>query len=145
MSETMEVRELVSACLGRTGAPITALRRIVEVYGHIEESHIRIVSDVFNLSLADVRGIVSFYADLRTSPTGRRHIRICQAEACQSLGARALTHAVLESTGLALGEVSDNQEISLEGVYCLGLCASGPSAMVNERIVVRATKENLLA
>ena len=144
-SESQAVRELVTSCVGQVGAPISALRKIVDAHGHIEDAHIRLVADVFNLSLADVRGIVSFYSDLRTVPKGRKHIRICQAEACQALGARTLTKQVCASLGLDLGETSDNGEHSLEGVYCLGLCASGPSAMVNRRVLVRATREDLIA
>ena len=144
MSKSEATRKLVAACLGQVGAPVTALRKIVETHGHIEDEHVRIVADVFNLSLADVRGIVSFYSDFRTSPRGRRHIRICQAEACQSVGCRALTKETTEALGLELGETSDDLGVSLEAVYCLGLCASGPCAMVNERILVHATREDLL-
>ncbi len=144
MPDSDAIRELASACLGQVGAPVTALRKIVESHGHIEDEHVRIVADVFNLSLADVRGIVSFYADFRTAPRGRKHIRICQAEACQSVGSRALTKEMTKALGLELGETSDDFGVSLEGVYCLGLCASGPCAMVNERILVHATREELL-
>ena len=145
MKQDDAVRELVAACEGQAGAPISALRKIVETHGHIDNEHVRIVADVFNLSLADVRGIVSFYSDLRTQPKGRTHIRICQAEACQSVGARTLTREVCESLGIGLGETSKDQDISLEGVYCLGLCASGPSAMVNDRILVRASMKDICA
>lgn len=144
MPSSESIRELIASCVRQTGAPISALRKIVETHGCIEDEHIHIVSDVFNLSRADVRGIVSFYADLRTTPRGRMHIRICQAEACQSLGARALTKEVSRSLGLQIGETGENHEFSLEGVYCLGLCASGPNAMVNDRIIVRATRDDLL-
>ena len=144
MPNSEAIRELVAACVGQVGAPVTALRKIVETHGHIEDEHVRVVADVFNLSLADVRGIVSFYADFRTSPRGRKHIRICQAEACQSVGSRALTKEMTEALGIELGETSEDHAVSLESVYCLGLCASGPCAMVNERILVRATREELL-
>ncbi len=144
MPSSDAIRELVAACVGQIGAPITALRQIVAAHGHIEDGHIAIVADVFNLSLADVRGIVSFYADLRTTPPGRKHIRICQAEACQSVGSRALTKEVSEALGIGLGETSDDRSVSLEGVYCLGLCASGPCAMINERVLVHAAGEDLL-
>ena len=144
MPDCQAIREIVTACRGKTGAPITALREIMAAHGHITEEHIGIVADVFNLSLADVRGIVSFYSDFQTSPRGRRHIRICQAEACQAVGSRALTREVTTALGLALGETSGDGEVSLEGVYCLGLCASGPSAMVNEQILAHACREDLL-
>lgn len=144
MPKSEAIRELVAACVGQVGAPVTALRKIVDAHGHIEDEHIRIVADVFNLSLADVRGIVSFYADFRTSPRGRKHIRICQAEACQSVGSRTLVKEVTEALELEMGETSEDLAVSLEGVYCLGLCASGPCAMVNERMVVHATGKELL-
>ncbi|MYC60901.1 MAG: hypothetical protein F4X09_12020 [Gammaproteobacteria bacterium] len=144
MPSSEAIRDLVAACVGQVGAPVTALRKIVDTHGHIEDEHVRIVADVFNLSLADVRGIVSFYADFRTSPRGRKHIRICQAEACQSVGSRALTKEMTEALGIALGDTSEDHAVSLDGVYCLGLCASGPCAMVNERILVHATREELL-
>ena len=139
------VREIAASCVGQIGAPITALRKILQTHGCIEDEHIRVVADVFNLSIADVRGIVSFYSDLRTTPRGRKHIRICQAEACQSVGARELTREVAQTLGIELGETSQDGSRSLEAVYCLGLCASGPSAMVNDHILVKTRLEDLLA
>lgn len=144
MLDTKAVREIAASCIGQIGAPITALRKILQVHGHIEAEHIRVVADVFNLSLADVRGIVSFYSDLRTTPVGRKHIRICQAEACQSVGVRELTREVTQALGIQLGETSADGGRSLEAVYCLGLCASGPSAMVNDHILVKTRLEDLL-
>ena len=134
---------MVEQCAGRIGGPITALRKIVEARGRIRPEHMATVADVFNLSLADVRGIVSFYSDLRTEPTGRRHIRICQAEACQAVGSRELTAAVAGRLGVGLGETTEDGSVSLEAVYCLGLCTHGPNATVNGRAVVRATAEGL--
>lgn len=145
MHHTESIREIAASCAGQIGAPITALRKILRTYGHIEDEHVRVVADVFNLSLADVRGIVSFYSDLRTKPTGRKHIRICQAEACQSVGARELTRDTAEALGIELGETSQDGSRSLEAVYCLGLCASGPSAMVDDHILVKTRLKDLLA
>ena len=144
MDQASDVRTIVQCYAGRIGGPITALRRIVEACGYIQRSHIEIVADVFNLSVAEVRGIVSFYSDLRTTAPGSSHIRICQAEACQALGSRTLTASVSKKLGIGLGETSDDGSVSLEAVYCLGLCTSGPNATVNGRPVVRATPEHLI-
>ena len=143
MDATPEVRDIAERFAGLIGGPITALRKIVEAFGHIEPAHVAAVADVFNLSVAEVRGIVSFYSDLRTVPPGRRHIRICQAEACQAVGARTLTAAVTDHLGIGLGETAADGSVSLEAVYCLGLCASGPSATMNGKPVVGATPEGL--
>ena len=139
------VRDICERCVGRIGAPISALREVAATLGCIEQAHMETVADVFNLSVAEVRGIVSFYSDLRTEPPGRRHIRLCQAEACQAVGARELTAAVQEKLGIALGETAADGSVSLEAVYCLGLCASGPSAMVDGRPLARATVKALFS
>ncbi len=139
------VRDICERWVGRIGAPISALREVAATLGAIEQAHMETVADVFNLSVAEVRGIVSFYSDLRTEAPGRRHIRLCQAEACQAVGARELTAAVQEKLGIALGETAADGSVSLEAVYCLGLCASGPSAMVDGRPLARATVRALFA
>lgn len=143
MDEVIDVRHIAERHTGRIGGPITALRKIVEALGWIRRADMEVVADVFNLSLAEVRGIVSFYSDLRTEPPGRKHIRICQAEACQAVGARALTAAVTGRLGIGLGETAADGSVSLEAVYCLGLCTNGPNATVNGSAVVRATPEGL--
>ncbi len=145
VDDVNDVRELVERHIGRIGGPITALRGIVERCGWIRSTHLETVADVFNLSVAEVRGIVGFYSDLRTEPPGRKHIRICQAEACQALGARSLTAAVTGKLGIGLGETAADGSVSLEAVYCLGLCANGPNATVNGSPMVRATSEGLTA
>ena len=143
MDEATDVRDIAERYARRVGGPITALRKIVETSGRIQRTHMETVADVFNLSVAEVRGIVSFYSDLRTKPAGRKHIRICQAEACQAVGARALTAAVTDRLGIGLGETAADGSVSLEAVYCLGLCTNGPNATVNGSPVVRATPEGL--
>ena len=143
MDPTCDVRDIAERFTGLIGGPITALRKIVEACGHIEAAHMATVADVFNLSVAEVRGIVSFYSDLRTEPPGRRHIRICQAEACQAVGARELTVATTGKLGIGLGETAADGSVSLEAVYCLGLCTNGPNATVNGEPVVGATPEGL--
>ena len=139
-SEETRVRDIATGRLDQIGGTIAALSDIVRTFGHIERRHMEIVADVFNLTVAEIRGIVSFYSDLRTEPTGKRHIRICQAEACQS----ELTAATASRLGISLGETAADGSVSLEAVYCLGLCTSGPSATVDGRAVPYATVEALV-
>jgi len=76
--------------------------------------------------------VIAYYDDFRTIPPGRHVVRLCQAEACQAVGARALTAHVCAKTGLELGQTSDDGTLTLEGVYCLGLCANGPAALIDD-------------
>ena len=143
-SEETRVRDIATSRIDQIGGTIAALSDIVRAFGCIERRHMEIVADVFNLTVAEIRGIVSFYSDLRTTPAGRRHIRICQAEACQSVGGRELTAATAARLGINLGETAADGSVSLEAVYCLGLCTSGPSATVDGRAVAYATVEALI-
>ena len=142
--EDARARDIAMARVDHIGGTIAALSDIVRTFGCIERRHMEIVADVFNLTVAEVRGIVSFYSDLRTAPTGKRHIRICQAEACQSVGGRELTAATASRLGIGLSETAADGSVSLEAVYCLGLCTSGPSATVDGRAVPYATVEALI-
>lgn len=125
----------------RVGGALRALREIVAELGHVDREQERVVADVFNLSRAEVRGIVSFYHDLRTTPAPPEEVRVCQAEACQAVGGRQFTRDVEQRLGLRLGEESD--AVALSAVYCLGLCAQGPSMMVNGALVANGDLDAL--
>ncbi len=118
------------------GGVISCLREIVGECGHVSPDQAEQVAHVFNLSRAEVRGILSFYHDLRTQPPPPATVRLCQAEACQSVGSRQLTERVQERLGIEMGEA--NESVALLPVYCLGLCAQGPAAEVNGRPLARA-------
>ncbi len=120
----------------RVGGVLVALREIVARFGYVSRTQEHEVADVFNLSRAEARGIVSFYHDLKTKPQPSVQVRVCQAEACQSVGARELTRRVETHLGVKLGEATD--AVSLDAVYCLGLCAQAPSMMVNGHLLARA-------
>ena len=129
-------REIARRHRDRVGGVLVALREIVARFGYVSRTQEHVVADVFNLSRAEVRGIVSFYHDLKTRPQAPVQVRLCQAEACQSVGARELTKRVETHLGVKLGEATDT--VSLDAVYCLGLCAQAPSMMVNGRPLARA-------
>jgi len=108
---------------------VQILQAIVMRYGWVPEETIRQLADEINLSRADVFGVVSYYHDFRTEPPGEHIVKICQAEACQAMGSRALTDHARKSLGTNLHET--NEEVTLEPVYCLGNCACAPAVMID--------------
>lgn len=115
------------------------LHGIVERFGYIPEAAIRQLADELNLSRADVHGVVSYYHDFRTEPPGKHIVKICQAEACQSMGSRDLTRHAEASLGIQLR--SSDDDITLEPVYCLGNCACSPAVMIDGRTYGRVSLE----
>ena len=134
-------RDIAERNRQRVGGTLTTLREIVAAHGHVAREQEHVVADVFNLSHAEVRGIVSFYHDLRTTPAPPAEVRVCQAEACQAVGGRRFTRTVEQRLGLRLGE--ENDAVALRAVYCLGLCAQGPSMMVNGKLVANGDLDAL--
>jgi formate dehydrogenase subunit gamma len=131
-----ELRRLIAPHAHRVGGPISALRTIQQQNGWIDDDAVDAVADVFNLSRAEVRGLVGFYSDFRASPPATHVLRICQAEACQSVGARELTRSLSDRLGIGLGGTTPDRRIGLEGVYCLGACTHGPAMLADGELIV---------
>jgi formate dehydrogenase subunit gamma len=111
---------------GREGALLPILHDIQVAFGHISEDAIRTIAAALNLTRAEVHGVVSFYHDFRSEARERPLIKLCAAEACQARGVSALR---------AFAEAQTR--VSIEPVYCLGLCAVGPAAMVGATVHAR--------
>ncbi len=129
--------ELIAAHSGREGPLLPILNDLQETFGHIPEAAVRQVAEALNLTRAEVYGVVTFYHDYRAVPAGRHVIKLCRAEACQSCGGDALAARAEARLGVKLGGTSADGRVSLEAVYCLGLCATAPSAMIDGRVVGR--------
>ena len=133
-----ELRALIAPLAEEIGGPVSALRAIQDHQGWIDSGAIETVADVFNLSRADVRGLVEFYNDFKTMPPAAHVVAICRAEACQASGSRELTKTLEKRLGAKLGRMDDDRTVELEPVYCLGLCARAPALMIDDTLVVEA-------
>ena len=122
---------------------IQILHAFLERYGHIPKEAVSQLADELNLSRADVHGVVSFYHDFRTEPPGEHVVKICQAEACQAMGSRALTEHAEQALGIAMHQTTDDGKVTLEPVYCLGNCACSPAIMIDEKVYGRVDGDKL--
>lgn len=125
------------------GALMPILQTLQAEFGYIDESAVPIVADVLNLTRAEVHGVVTFYHDFRRAPAGRHVLRLCRAEACQAAGGEALAAHAEAALGIASGATTGDGAVTLEAVYCLGLCAVAPSAMVDGRLIGRVDQARL--
>ena len=119
------------------------LHDVQSAFGYVPEAVVPALAHALNLSRAEVHGVVTFYHDFRSKPAGRHVLKLCRAEACQSMGCESLVERAESRLGIACGETSADGRVTLEPIYCLGLCATAPSAMMDGRIVGRLTPERL--
>jgi formate dehydrogenase subunit gamma len=127
----MVVARLAAAQGGRRGSLLPLLHDLQEELGAIGEDTVAAIAAELNLSRAEVHGVISFYHDFRKAPAGRHIVRYCRAESCQSRGGAAVEAALAERLQVAMGETRADGQVTLEPVYCLGLCAVGPNALVD--------------
>ena len=119
------------------GPTIVILHAIQEAFGYVPEPAIPMIAQALNLSRAEIHGVFTFYHDFRHEPAGRHVLKLCRAEACQAAGGDALAARAEAKLGVSLGHTTADDRVTLEPIYCLGLCATAPSAMLNGRIVGR--------
>lgn len=139
------VGEIVAAHQGMEGALLPVLHAVQAVFGHVPQEAVPMLAEGLGLTRAEVHGVISFYHDFREVPAGRHVLRLCRAEACQSMGADRLALAARERLGLDWHETSADGAVTLEPVFCLGLCACAPAAQVDGRLVGRLDEAKLAA
>ncbi len=128
---TFDVEEI---CLAHGNRPDELLEIFYDVQaklGHVPESALPVIAEALNLSRAEVYGVVTFYHDFHLNPQGQHVIKICRAEACQSAGGLEVIAALEKALKIKLGETTKDGKITLEAVYCLGLCPMGPAALID--------------
>jgi formate dehydrogenase subunit gamma len=119
------------------GATLVILHALQEAFGYVPEPAIPMIASALNLSRAEVHGVVTFYHDFRHKPAGKHVLKLCRAEACQAAGGDALAARAEAKLGVKIGNTSADERVTLEPIYCLGLCATAPSAMLDGRVVGR--------
>jgi len=140
--------EIIAEHVGRDGAMLPILHALQAAFGYIDAAAEPLVAHALNVTRAEVHGVVTFYHDFRHAPAGRHVLKLCRAEACQAAGGDALAARAAAKLGVAFACTSADRHVTLEPVYCLGLCATAPSAMLDGRVIGRlndARLDSLLA
>ena len=135
--------EIVAAHASLDGAALPILHALQDAFGYIADEAVPLIASALNLSRAEVIGIVSFYHDFRRAPAGRHVLKLCRAEACQSVNGPKVAQDFLERLGIGWGGTTADGSLTVEAVYCLGLCACAPSAMFDGEPIGRIGPDKL--
>jgi len=132
-----QARDVIAGFAATEGAALPVLHALQGVFGCVPLAAEPLVASALNISRAEAHGIVTFYHEFRRDVPGRHVLQVCRAEACQAVGAEILAAHVRSALGVDWHGTSANGAITLEPVFCLGLCASGPSALLDGKPVGR--------
>jgi formate dehydrogenase subunit gamma len=130
-------RQIVAAHAHLDGPVIPILHTLQEEFGFIDDEAVPLIASELNLSRAEIHGVLTFYHDFRRQPAGRHVLKICRAEACQSMGGVQVADEILRREDLRWGETTLDGALTIEAVYCLGLCACAPAAIYDDEPVAR--------
>src|SRR6201990_1907017 len=129
--------EIIAEHAPLEGATLVSLHALQQAFGYVPEPAIPMIAQALNLSRAEIHGVFTFYHDFRHQPAGRHVLKLCRAEACRAAGGDALAARAEAKLGVAIGNTTPDERVTLEPIYCLGLCATAPSAMLDGRVIGR--------
>lgn len=137
------IREIIAEHIALEGPLLPIFHAIQAEWGHVPQMAIAVIAEALNIGRAEVHGTMSFYHDFRTEPAGRHVVKLCRAEACQAVGADALADLARTKLGVDWHGTTKNGTVTLEPVFCLGLCACAPAALVDGKVVGRMDEAKL--
>ncbi len=136
-------QQIIAQHAAQEGAALPILHALQEAFGYIDREAVTLVAAALNLSRAEVHGIVTFYHDFRSTPPGAHVLKLCRAEACQSQGGDTLAARVRDELRVDWGGTTGDRRVTLEPVFCLGLCACAPAAMLDGQVHGRLDTQRL--
>jgi formate dehydrogenase subunit gamma len=138
VTETSQrIEDILDAHDGMEGSLLPILHAIQAAFGHVPQDALPIIAKRLNQTRAEIHGVMSFYHDFREQPAGQHVLKLCRAEACQAMGADRVAAHAQKALGIDFHETTRDGKVTLEPIFCLGLCACAPAAMVDGRLVGR--------
>lgn len=142
-NQQVSIERLIESHQSTQGALLPLLHAIQDAIGFIPPESVAQIAKGLNLSRAEVHGVITYYHFFRTEKPGKHVVQICRAESCQSCGSEELIQLAEKTLGCKVHHTTSNGSVTLEPVYCLGLCASSPAIQVDEKLHAGVTAESL--
>ena len=153
--ETQVVAQALTRFQGVPGGLLPLLHAVQEDLGYIPPTATEAIASAFNLSRAEVHGVITYYHHFRQTPPAKHTLAICHAEACQARGCRSVINKADALLGTSHGTHAShaghdhahegNKDWHVEPTYCLGLCATGPALMLDGKLHAHVTHAKLEA
>ena len=120
---------------------IQILNEVQETYGYIPESVQLEISKYLGMEMAEIYGVITFYARFTLKPKGKYNIAVCLGTACFVKGSEKVLDRVKQKLGIDVGETTEDGKFSLEATRCIGACGLAPVFTVNDEVYGKATPE----
>ena len=125
------------------GLMIAALQKAQEIYGYLPEAVQQMIADELGVSLAEVYGVATFYAQFSLYPKGRYKIGVCLGTACYVKGSGDVYKKICDTLKIEGGQCTDDRKFSLDATRCIGCCGLAPVLTVNEDVYGKLTTDDV--
>ncbi len=126
-----KIQEIIETCGKSEGNLISLLQKIQEEEGYISVATMDTVSQILEIPVAKIYGVVTFYSQFRLKPVGKYLIMLCQGTACHVNGSAGIEETITEYLKIKDGETTADGLFTLENVACLGCCSLSPAMMIS--------------
>ncbi|MBA1335143.1 MAG: Electron-bifurcating [FeFe]-hydrogenase subunit D [Firmicutes bacterium] len=138
-----KLKEVIDEHKVKRGSLIPVLQKAQEIFGYLPLEVQKYVAEGMNVSLQEVYGVATFYAQFSLTPKGEHTIGLCMGTACYVKGAKAILEKVKEELGVEVGGTSEDLKFTLEATRCLGACGLAPVMMIDEDVYGRLTVDSI--
>jgi NADH:ubiquinone oxidoreductase subunit E len=142
---TLALDSVLERCVTSPPNILATLQAVQGALGYVPLETVPRIAAALGVTDSDVRGVLSFYHDLRIDKPGQHIIRFCLGDSCRATHCETSLAALEKKLGCQLGETSPAGKFTLEKVYCLGNCALSPNMMIGEEIYSRLTPKTATA
>lgn len=141
--DLLPLDEVLARYSSQKGALIAILQKAQDIYGYLPQEVLQRIADRLGVSLGKVYGVATFYAQFYLQRRGRHILKLCDGTACHVKGTPLLVHMVDEKFAIKPGETTEDGELTMEIVYCLGSCALAPVTVLDDQVMGRMRPEML--
>lgn len=138
-----KLMEVIKKYKGTNGALIPVLHEAQEIYGYLPIEVQTMISDGLNVPIAEVYGVVTFYAQFSLYPKGQYRIAVCLGTACYVKGSGDILDKIKERLGIEVGECTPDGKFSIDATRCIGACGLAPVLTVNDEVYGRLTVDDV--
>jgi NADH-quinone oxidoreductase subunit E len=125
------------------GALIPILQNTQEIFGYLPKEALQHIASKLGIAYGKVYGVATFYAQFYLEPRGKHTLKLCDGTACHVKGTPMLVTAVEDEFNIKPGQTTEDGELTLEVVYCVGSCGLAPVALMDDKVMGRARPDKL--
>jgi len=129
-----KLTEILALCERDRSRLIPILQRVQDAFGYLPEEALLEVASYLGMTDVQIYGVASFYNHFRFTPLGKHPIQMCMGTACHMVGGGLVLEALERALDIEVGGITEDRELSLDRVACIGCCGLAPVMVIDEKI-----------